>query len=91
MCGDMSCCRICFFSAAFRVGVELLRFFLGEGEPTCELVSLDVEFSVGKWEDIAVHWFLFFWLLFWHLTKRSFVIGLVKRANREKHIEAQIN
>jgi hypothetical protein len=72
MCGDMSCCRICFFSAAFRVGVELLRFFLGEGEPTCELVSLDVEFSVGKWEDIAVHWFFVFWFIVLAFDKEKF-------------------
>lgn len=46
MFGDTRCCKICFFSAAFlRVGVELLRFFLGEGEPTCKLLSLDEEFS----------------------------------------------
>ena len=32
--GEMSCWRICFFSAAFfLVGVELLRFFFGEGVP----------------------------------------------------------
>lgn len=35
--GLMSCCRICFFSAAFFfVGVELLRFFLGDGVPVLE-------------------------------------------------------
>lgn len=54
----MSCCKINFFSAAFlRVGVELLRFFLGDGEPTCKLFSLDGEFSFGIWEDIAEHCF----------------------------------
>ena len=52
---------MCFFSAAFlRVGVELLRFFLGDGEPTCKLFSLDDEFSFGVWEDIAEHFVCFF-------------------------------
>jgi hypothetical protein len=77
----MSCCRICFFSAAFlRVGVELLRFFLGDGEPTCKLFSLDGEFSFGNWEDIAEH-FGFVGIFFWF-----FVSFWFKRANREKHI-----
>lgn len=32
--GEISCCRICFFSSVFfREGVELLRFFRGDGEP----------------------------------------------------------
>lgn len=32
--GDISCCSICFFSAAFfLVGVELLRFLRGDGVP----------------------------------------------------------
>lgn len=32
--GLISCCSICFFSAAFfLVGVELFRFFLGDGVP----------------------------------------------------------
>lgn len=32
--GAINCCRICFFSAAFfLVGVELLRFFFGDGVP----------------------------------------------------------
>lgn len=35
--GDMSCCRICFFSAAFfLVGVELFRFLRGDGVPLIE-------------------------------------------------------
>jgi hypothetical protein len=72
MCGDISCCNICFFSAAFRVGVELLRFFLGEGEPTCELVSLDGGFSVGKWEDIAE---VIFGLLFFDKEKFCYRFG----------------
>lgn len=37
--------------------MELFRFFLGEGEPTCELVPLDVEFSVGKGRGNAEHSF----------------------------------
>lgn len=34
---ETSCCRICFLSSALdrcRVGVELLRFFRGEGVPS---------------------------------------------------------
>lgn len=34
--GDISCWSICFFSATFFfVGVELLRFFFGDGVPIC--------------------------------------------------------
>jgi len=31
--GDIKCWRICFFSEVFFEGVELVRFFLGDGEP----------------------------------------------------------
>lgn len=33
--GAMSCCKICFFSTTvfLREGVELFRFFRGDGEP----------------------------------------------------------
>lgn len=32
--GEINCCSICFFSATFFfVGVELLRFFFGDGVP----------------------------------------------------------
>ena len=41
--------------------MELFLFCRGEGEPTCELFPLDVEFSVGELEVIAGFCFLFFW------------------------------
>lgn len=63
-----------------RVGVEFMRFFLGDEEPMCELVSLDGGFSVGKWEDIAEHFVLYF----------RFCI-LRRQANREKHSSDIIN
>lgn len=31
--GVTSCCKICFLSIGLRVGVELVRFFLGLGVP----------------------------------------------------------
>lgn len=39
--GDTSCCKICFFSAAelFLVGVELFRFFRGEGVPDINIFN----------------------------------------------------
>ena len=40
--------------------MELFLFCRGEGEPTCELFPLDVEFSVGELEVIAGFCFLFF-------------------------------
>jgi hypothetical protein len=85
--GEISCCKIFLFSAAFclRVGVELLRFFRGDGEPTCKLFSLDEEFSFGIWEDIAGDGFDSFFGIFDIL-----LLVWLKQANREKHINFSI-
>lgn len=63
------------------MGVELFRFFRGEGEPTCEDdVPLDDGFSGGgKWEDIAER--------FVRVYKNLIGLICIKRANREiEHI-----
>lgn len=46
--GLISCCKICFFSAAFfLVGVELLRFLRGDGVPVSK-ISLKPNYWVNK-------------------------------------------
>lgn len=57
--GDINCCNIIFFSEVFFrfIGVEFVRFLRGDGEPTFEEVSLDVDglSFITFVEEIAEH------------------------------------